>query len=685
MARKLVNVTPQVIDPAQIPEAFIEGGVVLSDLEIRGVVQEAETRLKVRRQGGYAAVDLWLVVLLFLAWKGRGGLKTFWKKVRRHVKALAGAGGRDSLPSPSAVSRGLGSVETELVREATPWLLTEAPDLDEVLRHPAAQSWDARGAGWHVFDVDPTVRTLRHRALPVDDELPEAMRRSEETGVQGHSGRKRGDIQFRRTDVQHAGSGLWVHAHLHRGNGEGVVDFGLGLDGIVTLLDRLDLPRDRALVRMDGEHGSVPYFSACRERSLPFVTRLNRSKLYEDPQVLERLREATWYRVPDSLSGPVRAATDLGVLVLQPGSKTRRPDGTRYEPVNVRVVASIFPRGEKVRVGRLLDGWQVELYAVDLPADTWPAPEAVAAYHGRSSEENRLAQEDREVGLDRILSYHLPGQEFATLVGLFWLNYQTARGFELERPPAVRPATVLRRPVVDDRVPEAWPRDPVVTKLLDELDWTSLLARRPGWSWDAASGLLHCPEGRDLVLTTVRAKAHAKDTTGIVFCRPKGGCEACGVRDQCFHSVQPLAAKHAEVSVPSSVADRLRERLALVRGRSQPTKALDLRPIDVAPGLHAVLPPLFLPTEARRRFREVFDHATLRVEVDVPPPEPPRPRLVASDDKERQHRRQTWAVRGARTRLPEEAVVRVEASGRADLAHLLRMPRPLEVDAATTA
>jgi len=129
----------------------------------------------------------------------------------------------------------------------------------------------------------------------------------------------------------------------------------------------------------------------------------------------------------------------------------------------------------------------------------------------------------------------------------------------------------------------------------------------------------------------------------------------------------------------------LRQRLALVRGRTPPAKALDLRPIDVAPGLYAVLPPLFLPTEARRRFREVFDHATLRVEVDLPPPEPPRPRLVACDDKERQNRRQTWAERAARTRLPEAAVVRVEASGRPDLAYMLRMPRPQELAAATTA
>jgi len=677
MARKQVQVTPSVRDPALVPEALVEGGAILNDLEVRGVVAEAETRLKVRRQGGYAAVDLWLALLLFFAWQGQEGFKTFWRRVQPHVQGQAGLAGRRRLPSPSALSRGLSAMEPERVREATSWLLTEAPELDAVLRHPSVLSWDAHGAGWHLFELDPTVTTLRHRALPVGEDLPEAQRRSEGTGVQGFSGRKRGDIQFRRTDVQHAGAGLWVHAHLHRGNGDGVVDFGLGLDAIVTLLDRLGHPRERALVRMDGEHGSVPYFTACRERGLPFVTRLNRSKLYEDPEVLDRLRRATWHLVPDSRSGPVRSAADLGVLVLRPDAKTRRPNGEPYAPLALRVVASIFPQEGKARCGRLLDGWQVELYAVDLPADAWPAPEAVALYHGRASQENRLAQEDRELGLDRILSYHLPGQEFATLVGLFLLNYQTARGFELEPPPEVRPTASLRQPRVDERVPPSWPRDPVVTKQLNTLDWSSLLARRPGWGWDIAAGRLRCPDGRDLVLTTVRPQVPGRETARIIFCRPKGGCEDCAVRDGCFQAVRPLAPKHAEFTVPSTVADALRERLHLVRGHVEPVQALHLGPLEEAAGPRATVPPLFLPAEARHRFREVFNEATLRVEVELPPPAPPRPRLVANDAAQRQHRRQTWAERGARNRLPEKALVRVEVTGHPDLEHLFRMPRPL--------
>lgn len=57
------------------------------------------------------------------------------------------------------------------------------------------------------------------------------------------------------------------------------------------------------------------------------------------------------------------------------------------------------------------------MFATDLPADGWPAPEVVASYFGRACQENRLAQEDREAGLDRLVSYHLPGQELASTVG----------------------------------------------------------------------------------------------------------------------------------------------------------------------------------------------------------------------------------------------------------------------------
>jgi len=378
--------------------------------------------------------------------------------------------------------------------------------------------------------------------------------------------------------------------------------------------------------------------------------------------VLDRLRTATWHRVPDSGCEPHRAAADLGVLTLAPDRDTRRPDGRAYEPVRVRVVASIFPKTGTANRGRIIDGWQVELFAADLPADAWPAPDVVATYFARAAEENRFAQEDRELGLDRIVCYHLPGQELATLVGLAVWNLRLARGFALEPPPDARPVQQLRRPELDDRVPEHWPRDPKLLKLLDELDWP-----RPGWTWDADTHRLRCPDGRPLDLTSVRPKEHAEGRTGIIFRRPKGGCEDCAPRDACFESSRHAAPKHTEFSVPTPLASKLRQRLALVRALAEST----ILPVADAPGPLLVHDSLFLPAEARRTFRDCFVGASVHIDVELPSPEPPRPRLLAVDVAHRQRRRETWTQKLQRYALAQGASVRLLVEGAPSLRRVL--------------
>ena len=393
MARGSVHVTYKPIDLTRIPDSLTEGVALLMVLAAKGIVEEVGDRLHIRREGGYGGLDVWLLLFVFFTTGANEGLKAFWEDtLRPHVLQVAAVAGRRGLPSPASASRALSAVEWELLRDVASWLLVGVSQIDEVLRHPVARTRDARGQDWHVFDLDPKVKTLRQRALPEDEDLPEPRRRAEHTGASGYSGRKRGELQFRRTTVQHLGSGAWIHGHLSAGNGEGVVDLERGLDTVVQTNERLDHPLDRALVRMDGEYGNVPSFTACRERGLPFITRLNRPKLFEDREVLARLRAATWYAVPDSKSGPRRYATDLGVLTVSPGERTLRPDGGSYEPIDVRVVASIFPKTGKAKRGRILDGFQVELFAVDVAADAWPAPEAVAAFFGRAAEENRFAR-----------------------------------------------------------------------------------------------------------------------------------------------------------------------------------------------------------------------------------------------------------------------------------------------------
>ncbi len=660
MARPALKVTHQPIDTTRLPDGLTEGAALLVTLGRCGALAQIGQRLHIRRQGGYSGLGIWLFLFLyFTAGLGRG-LRSFWKKtLHAHHKALAAIAARRSLPSPASVSRALRRVENDLIRPIEPWLLQEVPQIDDLLRHPAVQTRDANGDFWHVVDYDPSNTVLRQRGLPHDDDLPEPGRRSEHTAAPGHTGRKRGNMVFRKNVAQHAGAGAWLHLHLSPGNGDSTEDLRRALETAGQTFKRIDHPRDRTMFRFDGEFGWLPDFTACRENNQPFIGRLNRPKLFEDPAFLARLRAATWYRVPDSLSGPRRAAADLGEWTLEPGKRTRRPDGSRYEPITLRVVASRFqPASGKAKRGRMLDGWQIELFAADLPADAWPAPEAVAAYFGRNgTQENRFAQEDRELGLDRIFSYHLPGQELACLVGLMVWNFRLVQGF-LAEPPPVEPAVQrLRQAVVDERVPENWPRDPQVVAALGEVDFNEPLKKKPEWSFDAATGTLRCADGRVLEVTTVRKKESVKSHTGVIFRRPAGGCESCTVRAGCLKSSRAEAHKHAEFSIPSAVANRLRARLSQVR--AQPPW---LEPTPTA-GRLSIADPLFLPAMARQMFAERFERGTLWVEVMRPPPTPPRPRLVAVDVADRQRRRKTWEQNLARYALPEGAEVHVEVAG----------------------
>ena len=675
MAHGSVQVTYNPTDTARIPDALTEGTTLLMALRQRGVVNEVGERLRIRRQGGYSGLDVWLFLLVFFTTGASRGVRKFWALLSRCVVQVAAVAGRHRLPSPAALSRALDSVEVGLLRKEASWLLTGVSGSDDVLRHPIVRTRDACGQDWHVFDLDPTITTLRHRALPADDDLPEPRRRSEHTGVPGYMGRKRGDIVHRRITVQHAGSGIWIHAHLSPGNGKGVVDFELALDTVVQTSERLEHPLCRSLMRMDGEYGNVPWFTACRERGVPFITRLNRPKLYEDPEVLSLLRSAIWHRVPDSLCGPPRSAADLGTLTVRAGKRTRRPNDDIYEPITVRVVACLFQKRGEAKRGRTVDGMQVELFAVDLPADAWPAAEAAALYFGRAAEENRFAQEDREIGLDRIISYHLPGQELAALVGLSLWNLRLVEGFKLAPPPEERASQPLRCISIDDSIPEHWPRDPVVIALLGKLDWSGLLAKRPAWRMDSSSGEILCGEQRRLALTSVRPAEHAEGRTGIIFRRPTGGCEDCSSRPGCLRSERAQISKHAEFVLHTDTALRLRQRLALVRSRPRSPTAIE--PIDIQPGLLAVADSLFLPARARQAFSASFLCATLRIEVELPHAGK-QPHLVAVDVADRQRRRKTWEQNVERYALPADAIVRMDVAGSDTFRRMLGERQPRE-------
>lgn len=656
MPRPQPHVTCREPELARIPDALLEGATLFLVLQQLGTLDRIAEQLQIRRQGGYCGFDAYLMLLLYVCAGPCLSIKDLWQeRVRPHVAELAALAGRRSLPSPSSMTRLLQAVQFDTLRPIEGWLLSGLCNADPLLSHPAGMATDAQGDRWQIFDLDPTVVTLRQRALPADEDLPPPVRRAEHTGAPGYAGRKRGDIQYRQTTVQHAGARLWVHAQLSVGNGDGLLDCEAALDTVGQTLDRLGHPRERSMTRMDGAYGNVPWFAACIERQLPFVTRLNRPQLYEVPEILAQLREAVAYAVPDSRSGPRRAAIELGWREVLPGTKTRRPDGSPYASVTVRVVASLYPAEQPGKRGRWIDGWQVELFATTLPEPAWPAEQVVVAYFSRAGQENGFAQEDREMLLSRIASYHLPGQELAVVVGLSAWNLRVVGGFEQQLPLDTPPLPGPAPRVIDERRTASWPRDPVVAAQLSQLDWASLLDKRQGWSFLETIGALRCPAGRELPLTTVRKSEEGSGRTGLIFVRPAHGCADCSVRTPCLRSERPDAVKHAEVSIPTEVATELRRRLDEVRhgSKTPPASAAGPRPCQFS---------LFLAASARQLYRAALHDATLRVWVKWAPT-PSRPLLLARDDADRQRRRQTWEQQVARYALPEDAQVHIEVCG----------------------
>ena len=418
----------------RLPEWSSEGAILAEWLEKEGVLEEIGERLRVQREGGYVGLDVLLFFLFFFASGLSIGIKEFGRRTKSYRRELGALGGRIQLPTPPSVSRFLGSVEEADSRKIGSWLLVQGAGAREILQHPSTSYRDTLGDAWHFFDWDPTSTVLRQRGLPVMDELPEGKRRAKEF-KKGYPGRKRGEVQLSRATLQHAGSGLWLGLWMGAGNGNPRAAFEAAVQTVRTTCEYAHLAAENAVLRSDGQGGNIPCITACQTAGIRYVTRWIKYPLLDQNVVREQLNKSDWYEVPDSGSGPRREATELGWMMLQGNKNTRKSDGSRYKPVKSRLVVSRFRTDKRKGTGVVIDGWQYELFATDLPESRWPAAELVMMYYGRCGQENRFYQEDRELGLDRIFSYHLPGQELVNLIGLFVWNLRICRGMELLAPP----------------------------------------------------------------------------------------------------------------------------------------------------------------------------------------------------------------------------------------------------------
>ena len=326
------------------------------------------------------------------------------------------------------------------------------------------------------------------------------------------------------------------------------------------------------------------------------------------------------------------------------------------------------------------------MFVTDLPANAMPAPDVVTCYYQRTGIENRFRQEDRELGLDRIFSYHVPGQNLANLVGLLVWNLRICRGLGLVDLPEIpaqvpRVSSLIQAEIVASDVaretmtesppappeaaaapaaagpPESSGAEELLPAYLARLDWTKLMAPHDGWSWDFESSALLCPAGKPAKLAGVKFPTSMGCGT-VRFLASLTDCKTCLIRSGCTDSKAQQYRKEKAITIPISQAKEIGKRCSMTRAtpdnpaRKPNPVAINahatnrasqwtLPAVEAGLALLAVAYAVLLPAALRRLFIHACRHTD--VHIDVVPPLDDKPCLVyAPTDAKRQRRRLTW-------------------------------------------
>ena len=644
--------------PPWATEAIILGRHVAQSVALADAEKVGPAR---RSDAANCAMVVAYLISFFCSGNQPYGLRGFNARVRPFSKRIAAALGLARLPSSTAVSAFLDQVTAAQAPPIANALL-QCSTVDNVLAdHRWTLVFDGAGNGYTIVDTDPTVLALRQRALPVDDDLPEPIRDSDSLAALGYSGRHRGDVIVSACRTQLTGSGLWSGLSVEAGNTKLAPALREALVQTSDQLGEVTSRRLPVIVRIDGAGGNVPCLVELATGSTLFVVRSAHYLILQGEDVLQYLATGPWHPVADSLSGPRREALDLGPWCWHAADKSGR---TATPRMVVRRFRSADPK-HKHGSGWLHDGWHYELFGCNFEPTPWPAEDVVALYFGRACLENRFAQENRELGLNRVFSYHVPGQMVATAAGMYVWNRRTCLGAQLLeiQPDPVQP---IQTPTATDPIPDV-PEPPTSassrpsassppstpplspdTSLSAVLatDWSQALVGRPGWSQTKAG--LQCPAAKPLRVRASKTTVNSAGKLNIVLRAAKSDCRNCPKRSECTTSQLPT----------------YRKEISMVVGQPRPTKpeAPPRQPVWQPPppvirGPTAVSLPRLVPSVLRRAWLDAAQAAELRVFVTEPPRPPRSPDYLARTPAERQHRRHTWQQRGERHRLPPKVEV----------------------------
>lgn len=476
-----------------LPSSLTAGIVIFKSILCGTLWKGLGKRLSLAR-GGYDGIDaLWLLLLFFSG--QHTSLREFVARSFGFSKKLAAVAGRKGLPSTSSMSRLLGSLEMDTVRDWSWHLLVELPGVLELLDHESMKARCRQATAWHLLDFDPTKLAIRQRRLPAGEGLPDPRRRATMLAAPGHRGRKRGEVVTREVILDHAGSGAVLHISAEQGNGSPQC-FDEAMSVVVQLREALP-DEERVLVRADGEYGGAAPIALCAGLKIPFLTRLRGMRVIESSHATAQLREATWQPVASSMSGPQRFAADIGMFdVSEEGAE---------EPVMCRIVVSRYavPSGSDRGRGALLDNQRVEAFAApNVPYESFSASDIVNLYYGRCGQENRIGRHKAELNIERPFSFNLAGQLLA------WLCARVVWNTIAATSPKQEPVVVTPDPpsCVAPPIPSAWrgsseplaPEGQSLEGALRALNWATLLRKRKGWKWEVQNCTLVNADGTSM-------------------------------------------------------------------------------------------------------------------------------------------------------------------------------------------
>jgi hypothetical protein len=598
------------------PSWFGEVVLIAAHLRQYGVLTKISERVRFarRRFGHYDVIDF-LAVLFGYAISGERTLEAFYERLQPFAVPFMALFGRDQLPARSTLSRFLAALTVEPV-DALRMLFLEGLESRPLSQDKrTGELVDRAGNGWVVFDVDGTREAARQRALPQTEALPPAFRRLDEVCAPGYTGRKRGQVVRTRTVVSQAHTYQWLGTFGNRGNGSYRVELRQGLAAMSRYLTAHQLPKERTLLRLDGQYGTGTVLADLA--GFAYVTRGKEYSVLDHPLVQARLHLPADQFQQRPESQIVRSLYDCPEVPLG------------AEGIPCRVVVATHPAGKKKSpVGVTRAGVVFELFFSNLPQQAFTAADVVELYLHRGAFEPTLSDEDQEQDPDRWCSHSAWGQECWQVVAQWVWNLRLELGHHLLTSPlrTTEFAPAVAAPTEQQPLTRGYGKPIVAT--------TFKFDRFSGQDFTLQpDGTLRCPANQPLSVHERRQEADG--SLRLVYGASIRSCRPCPLREQCQWS-GAATAKPRQVSV-----------------------LLHPLPVGSAP----VLWRDWSRREHRRACLQLVRHQRLEVSLSPPTASPPTGEVILSR-AERAHTRLSCSERLARNgRLPTAKQVTIRVFG----------------------